>query len=165
MNLSSSTPPVAVPSYVACIDCRDAFARLLGNLSGFAYRRRHDSRWTMEFVGEGCRDVLGYDPHRFIGNASIAFGELVARADWRRVNERVRLAAWHRQRATVEYHVRSAHGALVLIEDRFTPVINAAGELLAIEGIIDRPRPEKTGATPTPPWGRAHRPDESPVLR
>jgi len=132
-------PPTSA-HFVKCFDCHATLTRLIGNLSGFLYRRRPDPHWTMEFVSAGCRDVTGYDPHRFIANASIAFGDLIARSDWKRVNERVRLAVLHRQRATVEYLIRTAHGAWVQVEDRFMPVVNAAGKVLAIEGIIDRAR-------------------------
>ena len=127
-------------NFINCVDCEATLSRLIGNLSGFAYRRLDDARWTMEFISAGCRDITGYDPHRFIGNASVAFGDLVARSDWQRVNERVRLAAQHRQRATIEYLIRPAHGVWVQVEDRLTPIVNAAGKVLAIEGLIDRVR-------------------------
>lgn len=132
-------PPPNAP-FVKCVDCHATLGRLIGNLSGFLYRRRHDPLWTMDFVSAGCRDITGYDPHRFLGNASLAFGDLIARSDWRRVNERVRLAVQQGQRATVEYLIRTAHGAWLQVEDRLTPVFNAAGKVLAIEGIIDRAR-------------------------
>src|SRR5688572_4766067 len=143
-------PPSDAP-FVKFVECHATLARLIGNLSGFLYRRRPDAHWTMEFVSAGCRDITGYDPHRFIANASIAFGDLIARADWKRVNERVRLAALHRQRATAEYLIRTAHGAWVQVEDRFTPIVNAAGEVLAIEGLIDSSRcSHSTTGTPLP---------------
>lgn len=94
----------------------------------------------MDFVSAGFRDVTGYDPHRIIDNASIAFGDLIARADWSHVTEQVRLAVLHRRRATVEYVIRTAHGTPVRIEDRFTPVTDDAGRVLAIEGVIDHAR-------------------------
>lgn len=80
-----------------CVDHRATLGRLIGNLSGFFYRRRPDSGWSMDFVSGRCRDITGYDPHRFIGNASIAFGDLIARTDWKRVNEHVEFAIRHRQ--------------------------------------------------------------------
>lgn len=137
-------PPTSAP-FVKCVDCHATLTRLIGNLSGFVYRRRSDSRWTMDFVSAGCRDVTGYDPHRFIANASLAFGDLIARCDRQRVDERVRVAVLHRQRATVEYRIRTAHGAWIQVEDRLTPVVNAAGTVLAIEGVFDRAR----GSHPT----------------
>ncbi|HEX2861008.1 MAG TPA: PAS domain-containing protein [Lacunisphaera sp.] len=143
--------PFSHSSFLEPAGCPGTLSRLLGNLSGFAYRRRHDARWTMEFISDGCRDVTGYDPHRFIANASIAFGDLVANNDRERVNERVRLAVLHRHRATVEYLLHTAHGAWLRVEDRLTPVFDAAGRLLAIEGIIDRAGQEtvSTGIFPS----------------
>ena len=146
----NSPPPDS--RFLNCVDCEATLTRLIGNLSGFVYRRRPDAQWTMDFVSAGCRDVTGYDPHRFIANASLAFGDLIAPADRSRVDERVRFAVRQRQRATVEYRIRTAHGAWAVVEDRFAPVVNAAGEVLAIEGIIDRVRPPHPA-----PWPRARR--------
>ncbi len=136
-------------SLINSVNCAATLTRLIGNLNGFMYRRRHDARWTMEFVSGGCRDITGYDPHRFIANASIAFVDLIARSDWKRVNERVRVAALHRRRVTIEYLIRTASGAWVQVEDRLTPIVNSAGKILAIEGVIDRARgdPDTTSTT------------------
>src|SRR5687768_6468811 len=134
-------------------DCHTTLARLIDNLKGFVYRRRHDARWTMEFISEGARDVTGYDPHRFLGDASVAFAELIAPADWTRLNERVRLAAQYRQRATLEYLIRTAHGTWLRVEDRLTPIVDSVGRVLAIEGIIDRAN-FSHGTSWTPPPAR-----------
>jgi PAS domain-containing protein len=151
--MNFSFPPATAP-FVKCADCHATLGRLIANLGGFLYRRRHDPGWTMDFVSAGCRDITGYDPHCFIGNARLAFGDLIARSDWERVNERVRLAILHRQRATMEYWIRTAPGGWVQVEDRFTPVVNAAGKVFAIEGIVDRVR-----RTPAPAWLAPAHPD------
>lgn len=140
--------PVPVSEYISCIDCETTVARLIGNINGFVYRRRHDARWTMDFVSEGCRDVTGYDPHRFIANQSLAFAELIAHSDRIRVSQQVHAAVQHRRRATLEYPIWAAHGAWLLVEDRLTPVVNAAGTVLAIEGVIARARCEARFAPP-----------------
>ena len=129
-----------VSSFLSCADCRATLERLVGNLSGFVYRRLHDARWTMEFISAGCRNITGYDPHRFIANQSIAFADLIAPLDWSRVNEQVNAAAHNGRRATLDYFIRAAHGAWVQVEERLTPVVNAAGKLVAIEGVIDLAR-------------------------
>ncbi len=137
------------------VDCRATLSRLVGNVSGFVYRRRFDPRWTMDFLSAGFRDITGYDPHRFIGNASIAFGDLIARSDWKRVNERVRLAALHRRRATVEYLIRTAYGLWANVEDRMAPVLDSAGQVIAFEGIIDRARCSHPASAPRSPQDEA----------
>ena len=147
MTLSS---PPSNSDFVSYIDNPATLSRLIANLRGFVYRRRNDARWTMEFVSPGSRDLTGYDPHRFLVNGSIAFADLIARSDRKRVNERVRLAALDRRRTTVEYLIRTAHGSWLRVEDRLTPVVDAAGNVLAIEGIIDRAH-YSYGTSWTPP--------------
>src|SRR6187402_2706559 len=110
------------------LGCHAALTRLIGNLRGFAYRRRHDARWTMDFISDRCRDITGYDPHRFMINGSIAFADLVAPPDRQRVNETIRLAINHRHRVMVDYRLQTAHGALVSVEDRLTPLFDSAGK-------------------------------------
>lgn len=131
--------------------------RLIGNLRGFAYRRRHDPRWTMDYISEGCRDVTGYDPHRFMPKASIAFAALIAPADRRQANERIQLAVRHRHRVRVDYRLTTAHGALVPLEDRLTPVFDSAGKLLAIEGVVDFARSLDPTMSPAPSDRRRQR--------
>jgi len=150
-------PPDTSP-FVKCADCRAILGRLLGNLGGFLYRRQHDRRWTMDFLSAESRDITGYDPHRFLAKGSIAFANLIARSDWERVNETVRVAILQRRRATVEYLIRTASGALVQVEDRFTPVVNEDGKLLAIEGIIDRSRSDRCIAWSAPRPGEIQLP-------
>lgn len=159
MNLTF--PPATAP-FVKCVDCHATLTRLIGNLGGFLYRRQNDLRWTMDFVSGGTRDITGYDPHRFLANGSIAFADLIVRSDW----ERVRLAILQRRRATIEYLIRTAHGALVQVEDRFTPVVNAAGKLFAIEGIIDRARSDRAivWSAPRPGEPQLPGPIHSPSL-
>jgi PAS domain-containing protein len=128
----------------------DMLARLIGNLRGFVYRRRPDASWTMEFVSAGCREVTGFEPHRFIGNASIAFADLIASGDRPRVDARVELAVERRRPTAVEYRLRTAHGVWTVVEDRFTPVFDESGALVAIEGIIDRARRPQPPARPAP---------------
>lgn len=147
MNHTTLLPPT---NLLECVDCRDTLDRLIGNVSGFVYRRRLDPQWTMEFVSEGCRDVTGYDPHRFVGNASLAFGDLVAPSYREHVNERIGVAVRLRRQVTLQYLIRAAHGAWVKVEDRLTPIVNAAGKVLGLEGIIDFSREAAAPASPAP---------------
>lgn len=149
--------PATAP-FVKCVDCHATLGRLIGNLGGFLYRRRHDRNWTMEFASTGSRDITGYDPHRFLAHGSLAFADLISRCDFERVNECVRDAILRRRRASVEYFIRAAHGVSVKVEDRFTPVVNAAGKLLAIEGIIDRARSDRAIARSAPRPGKVQLP-------
>ena len=101
----------------------------------------------MEFVSAGCRNLTGYDPHRFIRHDRVAFGDLLAPSDRARVDAVVRAAVRQRSRASVDYVLRAAHGLWVAVEDRFVPVFGTSDQLVAIEGVIDLAR----GGTRRPP--------------
>jgi PAS domain-containing protein len=134
--ITTTITPV-LRSFPATADPTAMLARLVATTRGFVYRRRHDPAWTMEFVSDGCRDVTGYDPHRFIANESLSFADLIHPADRDRVERGVAGAIEHRRRRTLRYRIRTAYGALVSVEDRLLPVFDARGAVTAIEGIID----------------------------
>lgn len=111
--------------------------RLLGVIRGCAYRRRYDAAWTMEFMTSRCREITGYDPHRFIDNASLSFAELIVPEDRRRVNQTIAKVAARHAVATVSYRITAAFGRVVRIEDRLIPIYDEAGNVTAIEGVLD----------------------------
>jgi PAS domain S-box-containing protein len=53
------------------------FFTLISNLPGFVYRCANDRNWTMEYISEGCRGITGYAPEDFLGNAKVAFNDIV----------------------------------------------------------------------------------------
>ncbi len=131
-----TTSPMLHPN-LAPTDAMAMLARLVTVTRGFVYRRRHDPAWTMDFVSDGCRDITGYDPHRFIANASLSFADLIQASDRERVENGVADAIAHRRRRILRYRIRTAYGAVVWVEDRLVPVFGRMGSLTAIEGIID----------------------------
>lgn len=130
-----------------------AFARLMANLPGFVYRSRADSSRTMEFVSERCRDVTGYDPHRFIGNQSLTYGLLIHPDDRSRVDRTVFEAAQSGRRFTCDYRIRTACGSVIEVVDRGVGVLDETGVLRAIEGYVDR---ACEGGLQTSVWSAEH---------
>jgi hypothetical protein len=112
--------------------------RLLINLRGFAYRRRYDRLWTMEWVSDGFLSVTGFDSHRIIKNQSLSFANLILADDLPGAAATIDRALKGRHRTTVPYRIKAAHQAAVTVEDRLVGVYDASGAVVAIEGIIDR---------------------------
>lgn len=112
--------------------------RVLMNLRGFAYRRRYDRLWTMEWVSDGFLGVTGFDSHRIIKNQSLSFANLILADDLPDAAAKIEQALEGRYRTTITYRIKAAHQAAVTVEDRLVGVYDASGAVVAIEGIIDR---------------------------
>jgi diguanylate cyclase (GGDEF)-like protein/PAS domain S-box-containing protein len=58
---------------------------LLDSLDGMVYRLRVDPDWTIEYVSDGCRPLLGLPATRLAGQARIAYDRLIHPDDRQRV--------------------------------------------------------------------------------
>ncbi len=110
-------------------------ATLLGNLPGMVYRCRNDPQWTLEFVSAGCEALCGYTVEALLGNAEITFGDIIHPDDAARVWDEVQAAIAARVPYKVLFRLRAKSGEERWIEDQGRAVLDAAGALLALEGI------------------------------
>jgi hypothetical protein len=132
-----NTPRLPFTDFINPFEAAALLRRLVANLRGFAYRRRNDRPWTIEWVSGTFRGVTGYDPHRFFQNQSLAFANLIHPEDRSAVSEQINDALTARRRTTVTYRITTAHHAIVTVEDRLAGVYDASGRVVAVEGIID----------------------------
>ncbi len=109
---------------------------LLANLSGMAYRCQNDADWTMNYVSEGCVELLGYQPNDLIGNKTVSFGCLVHADDagWLATKCTRNLA--ERKPCSNEYRVITAAGGEKWVWDQAQGVYDENGALVLIEGFI-----------------------------
>jgi PAS domain S-box-containing protein len=110
-------------------------ATLMNNLPGMVYRCRSDRSWTMEFVSQGSEALLGYAPHDLIGNAKVAYGELVDGRDADRVWKTVQNALALGRTFELEYRVQTASGEVRWVAERGVGVAEEGDEEI-IEGFI-----------------------------
>src|SRR5688572_10539696 len=102
ITLSSDTH---ITEFLDVVDTRQMLDRLIVNISGFVYRRRADARWAMEFLSAKARDITGFDPHRYLGNQSLAFFDLIHPGDRRRASNEIASALALRSPFTVSYRI------------------------------------------------------------
>jgi PAS domain S-box-containing protein len=113
-----------------------AYAALLVNLRGMAYRCRNDLDWTMELVTDGCLALTGYPPEALLLNRDVAFGSLIHPDDAGPLAEKCQANLAARKPCLNEYRIRTGEGRWRWILDVAHGVYDADGTLLAIEGFI-----------------------------
>jgi diguanylate cyclase (GGDEF)-like protein/PAS domain S-box-containing protein len=109
---------------------------LVSRLPVAAYQRLPDADWTMRFVSDGCRELTGYAPLDFFGNAVRSWASIISADDYVR--------AWHdvqNQLAdgagySVEYRVVAPDGDRRWVSERGVVVRNGGGEVESLVGVI-----------------------------
>jgi len=109
---------------------------LISNLPGFAFRCRNDRDWTMEFVSDGCLGLTGYTPGDLVGNAKVAYNEIV-RPDFRDILWEVCQEDLRERRVfEYEYPIITRSGETRWVWEKSRGVFDGSGTLLYLEGFV-----------------------------
>lgn len=114
---------------------QEEISRLISNIPGMVYRCKNDRNWTMEFVSEGSLDLTGYSPSDLVANRTVAFADLIHPEDRERVREEVQEAIAEGRPFELTYRLQLQKQER-WVRERGRGVFDAAGHLLALEGIV-----------------------------
>ncbi|MCA9133511.1 MAG: response regulator, partial [Planctomycetales bacterium] len=121
------------------------YRTLLSNLQGMAYRRRVDDDWTMEFVSDGCRGLLGLSPQQLL-SGEYCYADLIHPDDKALVEIRREKALAAHTGMQHEYRLRLPDGQTKWVWGQARGVYDQDGMVEAIEGFVsdisDRKRRE-----------------------
>lgn len=109
---------------------------LMGNLPGMVYRCAMDRQWTMEYVSAGAEELTGYRPEDLLGNARLAYADLIAPWHCEAVCRDIQAAVEEGDAWTISYPIITAGGARKWVWERGVAVRDATGEVRALEGLI-----------------------------
>jgi len=109
--------------------------RLLRNLPGMAYRCRHDTEGTMEFVSEGCRRLTGFTSHELVENRVVSFRGLIHADDRDRVATVIQRALLRGTSFRVTYRLRRVDGSERWVWEQGIGVRGASADA-HIEGLV-----------------------------
>jgi PAS domain S-box-containing protein len=115
-------------------ESRRTMETLLASMPGMAYRCHNDAQWTLEFASPGSLALTGYSPEELVGNARVAYADLVHPDDRWAVREAVENALKDHQPFEMEYRITAADGTVRWVAEHGRAVRNAGGELL--EGYV-----------------------------
>jgi PAS domain S-box-containing protein len=109
---------------------------LMGRLPAMVYRCADDPQWTMEFVSAGARELTGYASEELVGNARLAYADLIAPWHCEAVCRDIEAAIKKDNAWTISYPIITATGERKWVWERGVAVLDAEGMVLALEGLI-----------------------------
>jgi PAS domain S-box-containing protein len=119
------------------VEERERFMRaLMGRLPAMVYRCADDAQWTMEFVSAGAEAITGYKPEELVGNARLAYTDLVVPWHYEGVCRDIQAAIEKHNAWTTSYPIITASGDRKWVWERGVAVLDEEGRVIALEGII-----------------------------
>ncbi|MCB2060026.1 MAG: PAS domain-containing protein, partial [Novosphingobium sp.] len=109
------------------------FESLLSCVSGTFYRCELSRPWKMEFISPGVEAITGYAPDFF---ADHAYEEIIESEDLEELDAKIQQAISKREHFTDRYRVRHKSGEVRWVNETGTPVFDADGRPLFLEGFI-----------------------------
>lgn len=109
------------------------FLQLAENASDIIFRYRTKPARAIEYVNPALTAITGYTPEEAYANPDLAHE--IVHPDDRPLIDSARSEP-HLMRASLTFRMVRKDGAVVWVERRVIPIANAAGEIVAIEGIV-----------------------------
>ncbi len=116
---------------------RQQLANLIDNLPGMVYRCRYDEYYTMLYVSESSKRILGYDPEKFTGEKTVNFEQLIHKPYRESIRQMWDMVLAEKTSFEHEYEMDRASGDSIWVWERGRGVFDAAGQLLFLEGYIE----------------------------
>lgn len=85
------------------------FDTLVANVEGMAYRCRNEADWPMEYLGDGCRELTGYEPEALVSGDE-TWGNLIHPDDRDRAWETVQSTLETYESFEVTYRIETRDG-------------------------------------------------------
>ncbi len=109
---------------------------LVNRMPGMLYRGRNDTRWTMEYVSEGCLEITGYNRDQLLNQTQLSIGGLIHPDDADRVWETVQNALQQHRCFELYYQILHADGQYRQVYEKGQGIYSSTGAVLGVEGII-----------------------------
>jgi PAS domain S-box-containing protein len=134
--MTDLTLPVESPDNIYATEVAPPdFSTLLQNLNGMVYRCRNDADWSVEFVSDGCRALLGIESAALRAGQP-GYGSMIHPDDSPMVWQAVQDAIEARQPFQIEYRVRHTDDGWRWVWEQGCGLFDPAGNLQFLEGFV-----------------------------
>jgi PAS domain S-box-containing protein len=117
-------------------DNRQKYESLVVNLPGCVYRCDWNADWTMLFMSEGIRSIVGYPPETFMSGGTMTYASAIHPDDAKTVDDAVAAGNARNEPFTVEYRLRHKDGSLRWVFEKGCVIKDTEGKPIYLDGVI-----------------------------
>ncbi|HKX19215.1 MAG TPA: histidine kinase [bacterium] len=132
-SIDAKSPPLARRADDALAEHEERFLRLAENASDIIFRLRFKPVHAMEYVNPALTAITGYTPEEAYADPELA--RTIVHPEDRAMIEAVKRDT-DLMRTSLTFRLVRKDGEHVWVERRVIPITDAAGEIVAIEGIV-----------------------------
>lgn len=115
---------------------QDIFESISSRMSGFLYRCRMDSDYTMLNMFGSVQALTGYGRQELIGNTVASYVSLIHEDDAQAVDDAVDAAIKHQKNWDVDYRLKCKAGDPIWVNEKGGPVFDDTGHVVFLEGVV-----------------------------
>ncbi len=120
---------------IAKLESARKLESFIGNLPGIAFRCKNDEHWTMEFMSQQTKKIIGYAPSELIDNNKKHFSDIIHTEDQTYIKKEIETALIKNEPYEFEYRIVRKDGKIIWVSERGSSN-NQGSNYEYIEGII-----------------------------
>ncbi len=120
---------------IAKLESARKLESFIGNLPGIAFRCKNDEHWTMEFMSQQTKKIIGYAPSELIDNNKKHFSDIIHTEDQTYIKKEIETALIKNEPYEIEYRIVRKDGKIIWVSERGSRN-NQGSNYEYIEGII-----------------------------
>ena len=109
---------------------------LINKFPSMLYRCNYDDNWSLDFISDGCEDLIGYTNDEMMNNSKIRFTDLIHNDDKDWTFDLLSTALKEKKHYIFEYRITTKNGTLKWVWEQGIGVYDEEGNLQYIEGYI-----------------------------
>jgi PAS domain S-box-containing protein len=124
-------------SEIALTENEERFRTLVANIPGVVFRCDLDSDWTMEFLSDAIKDLVGYPSSDFVGNRVRTFASVIHPDDREALEQQVAASVAGEMPYTTDYRVVRRDGSIRYVIEQGQAIAGADGRQRLDGAIFD----------------------------
>jgi len=117
-------------------ESEDQFRTLVDNIPGVSYRCLMDKDWTMLYISDAVKELSGYPPSDFIGNAVRSFESINHPDDREMIARMVDESVREKKSYTLEYRIVHCDGRIIWVKEKGQASFDDKGNVSFLDGAI-----------------------------